>query len=122
MKWLFILLPMFCLGQKVEYYNYGYCGMVKVSQKTDSTTIFCDSLARPLVRYEVIDSIVSRYNQRLLEPGNLVVPIKSGIVIGRVVKRQQGSLLVYDFIYEKVAYHNGLIEIYRKPAPKKKPK
>lgn len=119
MKWLFILLPMFCLGQKVEYYHYGYCGIVKVSKKTNSATIFCDSLARPLIRYEVIDSIVSRYNQRLLEPGNLVVPIKSGIVIGRVVKREKGSLVVYDFIYEKVVYHNGLIEIYRKPGTKK---
>ena len=121
MKWLLLLLmlPMFCLGQKVEYYHHGYCGMVKISKKTNATTIFCDSFARPLIRYEVIDSVVSRYNQRLLESGNLVVPIKSAIVIGRVVKREKGSLLVYNFVYEKVVYHNGLIEIYQKPGTKK---
>ena len=119
MKWLFLLLPMFCLGQKVEYYHNGYCGMVRVSKNINSATIFCDSLARPLIRYEVIDSVMSRYNQRLLEPGNLVVIIKSAMVVGRVEKRQRGSLLVYNFVYEKIVYHNGLIEIYTKPKKKK---
>lgn len=119
MKWLFLLLPMLCLGQKVEYYEYGYGGMVRVSKKTNSATIFCDSLARPEVRYEVVDSLLSRYNQRLLEPGNLVVPIKSGFIVGEIIKKQRGSLLVYVFVYEKVVYHNGLIQIYRKPKSKK---
>ena len=115
MRWLFILLPMFCLGQKVEYYKYGYGGMVMIYKKTNSSTIFCDSLARPLIRYEVIDSVLSRHNRRILEPGNLTIPIKSAIVIGRLEKRQKNNLLVYLFVYEKVVYHNGLIEIYRSP-------
>ena len=115
MKWLFLLLPMLCLGQKVEYYEYGYGGMVKGSK----TRVFCDSLARPEVRYEVIDSIISRYNKKLLEPGILAVPIKSGFVLGQIIKRQGDNLLVYVFVYEKVVYHNGLIQIYRKPKSKK---
>jgi hypothetical protein len=119
MKWLLLLLPMLCLGQKVENYHYGYGGMVRVSKNTNSATIFCDSLARPLIRYEVVDSIVSRYNQRLLEPGDLVIPIKSGFVIGKVIKKERGSLIVYNFVYEKVVYKNGLIEIYKKPGTKK---
>jgi hypothetical protein len=119
MKLLFLLLPMFCLGQEVESYHYGYGGMVKVSKKKNSATIFCDSLARPEVRYELIDSVMSRYNKRILEPGNLTVPIKSAIVIGKVIKKQQGSLLVYVFVYDKVVYHNGLIQIYQKPETKK---
>jgi hypothetical protein len=120
MKWLFILLPMFCLGQKVEIYHYGYGGIVKVFKKTNSMTVFCDSLARPFISYEVIDSVMSRYSKRLLESGNLTFPIKSAIVVGKVIKRQRGSLLVYIFVYEKVVYHNGLVELYKKPKKKNK--
>jgi len=119
MKWLFLLLPMLCLGQKVEYYKYGYGGMVRVFKKTNSATMFFDSLARPEVRYEVIDSVLSRYNQRLLEPGNLAVPIKNAIVIGNIVKRERGSFVMYLFVYEMVVYHNGLMQIYGKPKSKK---
>jgi hypothetical protein len=119
MKWLFLLLPMLCLGQKVENYHYGYGGMVRVSKKTNSITVFCDSLARPLIRYEVIDSVLSHYNKRILEPGNLTLTIKSAIVVGKVIKRQRGNLLVYVFVYDKVVYHNGLVEVYKKPGTKK---
>ena len=119
MKWLFLLLPILCIGQKVEYYKYGYGGMVKYLKKPNSTTIFCDSLARPLVRNEAIDSIVSRYNHKLLTPGNLVITLKTAMVIGKIEKRETSSLEVYNFIYEKVIYKNGLIEVYSNPGNKK---
>ena len=110
---------MLCLGQKVEYYNYGDSGIVKFIKKTNSATIFCDSLARHDIRYEVIDSIISRYNHMLLIPGNLIVITKNAMVIGRVNKKHKGSITDYKFVYEKVVYKNGLIEIYQKPKNKK---
>ena len=93
--------------------------MVKYLKKPNSTTIFCDSLARPKVRNEAIDSIVSRYNHKLLTPGNLVITLKTAMVIGKIEKRETSSLEVYNFIYEKVVYKNGLIEVYSNPGNKK---
>ena len=119
MKLLFLLLPILCLGQKVEYYHYGYGGIEKGIMKKDSTVLFCDSLARPLIMFEVMDSLVGKYKHSKIIQGPMTIDIQSAKVIGSIRIRKKLALTVIIYTYDKVIYSNGLIEIYREPKKKK---
>lgn len=113
------MLPILCMSQRVEYYNYGYGGIEKGLMNKDSTIIFCDSLARPLVMFEVMDSLVAKYKRNQIFRGEFIIDIKSAKVIGVIRIRKSKKLKVIVYTYAKVIYSDGLIEIYVKPKKKK---
>ena len=106
--------------QKVEYYNYGYGydGMEKIGKVEDSTLVYSNFQARPEIRTEVADSILSKYKK--LKEGPLVVRIKSAKIIGRLKLIKQDRLILVNYYYDRIEYTNGLVEIYKKPIKKTK--
>jgi hypothetical protein len=120
MKLLLVLLPIFAIGQSIEYYNFGYGGIQRGLMHKNSNVIFCDSLARPLIMSEVMDSLVAKYKRNEIIPGLFCIDIKSAKVIGSIIIREKKTLKVIIYTYNKVIHSNGLTEIYRKPKKKKK--
>ena len=104
--------------QRIEYYNYGYDGMEKIGRLKDSTLVYSNFKARPLIRVEVCDSILKNYKK--LKSGNLIVKIKSAKVFGRLELLREHNLISINYYYNKVEYSNGLVEIYKSPIKKVK--
>ncbi len=122
---VFVLTSLFVTSQNQnEYYSYGYMGIEKMGQLRDSTVIYSNYYARPLIRMEVADSIINSYST--LKTGPLKVKISTGTVTGRLVVTRKHKLVAIDYYYEKVEYLNGITEIYlekkivKKKMPKKK--
>jgi len=116
---LFLFVTTFVYSQqKVEYYNYGYDGMEKIGKVEDSTLVYSNFQARPEIRTEVADSILSKYKK--LKEGPLVVRIKSAKIIGRLKLIKQDRLILVNYYYDRIEYTNGLVEIYKKPIKKTK--
>lgn len=120
---LFLLITTFVYSQqkvvysqqKVVYYNYGYGydGMEKIGKVADSTLVYSNFQARPEIRAEVADSVLSKYKK--LKEGPLVINVKSAKVIGVLKIIRQERLILINYYYERIEYTNGLIEIYKKP-------
>ncbi len=118
---LFLLITTFVYSQqKVVYYNYGYGydGMEKVGKVADSTLVYSNFQARPEIRAEVADSVLSKY--RKLKEGLLIIKFKSGKVIGRLKLIRQERLILVNYYYDRIEYTNGLVEIYKEPIKKTK--
>jgi hypothetical protein len=118
---LFLLITTFVYSQqKVVYYNYGYGydGMEKIGKVADSTLVYSNFQARPEIREEVADSVLSKY--RKLKEGPLIIKFKSGKVIGRLKLIRQERLILVNYYYDRIEYTNGLVEIYKKPIKKTK--
>ena len=116
---LFLLLTTFVYSQqKVVYYNYGYGydGMEKIGRVADSTLVYSNFQARPEIRAEVADSVLSKY--RKLKEGLLIIKFKSGKVIGRLKLIKEERLILVNYYYDRIEYTTGLIEIYKKPIKK----
>ena len=116
---LFLLITTFVYSQqKVVYYNYGYGydGMEKIGKVADSTLVYSNFQARPEIRAEVADSVLSKY--RKLKEGPLIIKFKSGKVIGRLKLIRQERLILVNYYYDRIEYTNGLVEIYKKPIKK----
>ena len=120
-KILFLLITTFVYSQqKVVYYNYGYGydGMEKMAKVKDSTLVYSNFQARPEIRVEVADSVLSKY--RKLKEGPLVIKIKSAKIIGNLKIIKSDNLILINYYYERIEYTNGLVEIYKKPIKLKK--
>ena len=116
---LILLLPIFAIGQNIEYYHFGYGGIERGLMRGNSTVIFCDSLARPLIMSEVMDTLVAKYKRNEIILGFFCIDIKSAKIIGSIRIREKKTLKVIIYTYDKVIHSNRLIEIYRKPKKKK---
>jgi hypothetical protein len=115
----FILISAFVTSQnKNDYYSYGYMGIEKMGQLRDSTVIYSNYYARPLIRMEVCDSVINSYST--LKTGPLKVKISTCTVTGRLVVTRKHKLVAIDYYYEKVEYLNGITEIYIEDKKKKK--
>lgn len=101
-----------------EYYSYGYEGIEKIGKLRDSTVVYSNYHARPLIRMEVSDSILNSY--RSLKTGPLKIKISTCTVTGRLVVTRKHKLVAIDYYYEKVEYLNGVTEIYIEKKKKKK--
>ena len=104
--------------QKIVYYNYGYDGIESIGRVigSDSTVVYSNYRARPLIRREVCDSILKRY--RFLKNGPYNVNIRGIKVFGRLKIERRNNLVSIKYYYKKVKYGNKLIEIYKKPTKK----
>jgi hypothetical protein len=110
---VFVLTSLFVTSQNQnEYYSYGYDGIEKIGKLRDSTVIYSNYHARPLIRMEVSDSILKSY--RSLKTGPMKVKISTCTVTGRLVVTRKHKLVTIDYYYEKVEYLNGVTEIYIK--------
>lgn len=107
------------MGQRVEYYEYGYGGIEKGITRGDTTYLFCDSLSKAQIRYEVMDSIEKLYKTKRLKIGYLKVKIRDAEVYGKLRIRRKNHLVVFNYTYDKVVYSDGLIQQYREPKKKK---
>jgi hypothetical protein len=118
-KIILLLVTTFVYSQqKIVYYNYGYGydGMEKIGRVVDSTLIYSNFQARPEIRAEVADSVLSKYKK--LKEGPLTIKIKSGKVFGRIKLIKQEQLILVNYYFERIEYTNGLIEIYKNPLKK----
>lgn len=107
----FMLISAFVAAQNQNgYYSYGYEGIEKIGKLRDSTVIYSNYHARPLIRMEVSDSILKSY--RSLKTGPMKVKISTCTVTGRLVVTRKHKLVTIDYYYEKVEYLNGITEIY----------
>jgi hypothetical protein len=116
---VFVLTSAFVTSQNQnEYYSYGYSGIEKIGKLRDSTVIYSNYHARPLIRMEVSDSIINSY--RSLKTGPLKIKISTCTVTGRLVVTRRHKLVAIDYYYEKIEYLNGVTEIYIEDKKKKK--
>ena len=90
--------------------------MEKIGRVVDSTLIYSNFQARPEIRTEVADSVLSKYKK--LKEGPLTIKIKSGKVFGTIKLIKQEQLILVNYYYERIEYTNGLIEIYKNPLKK----
>jgi hypothetical protein len=111
---LFLLLSTLAFGQKVEYYERGYEGIVGMGKVKDSTLIFSNHKAKGTIRIEVCDTIVRRYLNKKIPSKQLVLNISKARVTGTLKVTRKGKLIALDFYYEMIEWKDSIIE---KPKP-----
>jgi hypothetical protein len=109
---VFILLfTSIAFGQNIKYYKHGYEGILYVGHMGDSTLIYSHHMAKSEVMYEVGKQILKLYAAKKVKQQILTIETKKATILGLLKVKRQGTLIHLEFIYQRVRWKNGILEV-----------
>ncbi|WP_395061313.1 hypothetical protein [Flavobacterium sp.] len=99
-------------------YKYGHNGMELIVTTKKETIIISTFNSKLAIKDEIAEKIYNYYKNNKgasIESGDtVIINGDKAKVTGKCIVRKNGKLIVVEFYYEKIEWHSGLTELYKK--------
>ena len=93
-------------------YKYGRNGIVLISTSNDETVVVSTYKAKATIKDEIGEKIYELYINKQAKINDTVTIVgKDATVTGKYTIEKNGTLTTVSFIYEKVEWNTGLVEV-----------
>lgn len=98
--------------QEPTKYKYGRNGIVLISTSDDETVVVSTYKAKATIKDEIGEKVYEMYINKQAKINDTVTIVgKDATVTGKYTIEKKGTLTTVSFIYEKVEWNTGLVEV-----------
>jgi hypothetical protein len=93
-------------------YKYGRNGIEIIAKTNDGTIVVSTFKAKPTIKDEIAESVLDYYtnNENVINQ-TVTFKGKEATVTGKYVVEKKDSLTSVNFVYQKVEWNTGLVEV-----------
>ena len=97
---------------KPVHYKYGQNGIEFIVKNNNNMVVVSTFKAKVTIKDDIAEKVYALYLNEKIKPNQVVtIKGKDATVTGRYAVEKKGNLTSVDFIYEKVEWNSGLVEV-----------
>ena len=97
---------------KTVTYKHGQNGIEFIVKNNDGMVVISTFKAKVTIKDEIAEKVYALYQSKKVVPNQVVTIVgKNATVTGRYAIEKKGNLTSVDFIYERVEWNSGLVEV-----------
>ena len=101
--------------ESIRTYRHGQNGMELIAKSKSETVIISTFNAKMTIRQDIAQRIFSLHQQNKIKHNAVLTVLgKEAKVIGKCFIKKRHNLTSIEFYYDKVFWHNGMVEIHGK--------